>query len=61
MATSEAQKKASSKYKKEKLKRVPFDLKKEEAEELKLFVRSHGYSMRQFILEAIEEKRTRMS
>lgn len=61
MSVSEAQKRASIKYQKDKLKRVPFDLPKEEAEELKLFVSSHGMSMRQFLLEAIQEKRDRMN
>lgn len=61
MKTSEAQKKATLKYMKENLKRIPFDLPKDEAEELKVFVKSHGMTMRQFILEAISEKRERMN
>lgn len=61
MKTTEAQMRASIKYAKDNLKRIPFDLPKEEAEELKFFVKSHGMSMRQFILEAIHEKRDRMN
>ncbi len=61
MATTEAQMRASIKYAKDNLKRIPFDLPKDEAEELKIFVKSKGMTMRQFLIEAIQEKRDRMS
>lgn len=44
------------KYKKENLKRVPLDLKKEKFEELKEIAEKNGYSVNGFIKESIQEK-----
>lgn len=61
MSASESQIKATIKYAKEKLKRVPLDLKKEEYEKYKSFSESKGMSMRGFIISAMEEKMKRDS
>lgn len=53
---TESQKKASLKYAKEKLKRVPLDLKKEEYEQLLVAARSVDMSINGFIKAAINEK-----
>ncbi len=59
MSTSESQIKATMKYAKENLKRVPLDIKKEEYEKYRIFAESKGMSMRGFIIEAMEEKISR--
>lgn len=56
MAASKSQIKATMKYAKEKLKRIPLDVKKEEYEKYKSFAESKGLSVRGFIITAIEEK-----
>jgi hypothetical protein len=56
MAASKSQIKATIKYAKEKLKRIPLDVKKEEYERYKAFAESKGMSVRGFIISAIEEK-----
>ncbi len=53
---TESQKKASLKYAKEKLKRVPLDLKKEEYERLSEAAKFAGMSVNGFIKAAINEK-----
>lgn len=53
---TESQKKASLKYAKEKLKRVPLDLEKEEYEQLLVVARSVNMSINGFIKAAINEK-----
>lgn len=59
MAISDSQTKATLKYAKEKLKRIPLDVKKEDYERYKDFAESKGISVRGFIVEAIEEKMER--
>lgn len=56
---TESQKKASLKYAKEKLKRVPLDLKKEEYEQLSMAAKSVNMSINGFIKAAIKEKISR--
>ena len=53
---TESQKKASLKYARENLKRVPLDLKKEEYERLSVAAKSVGMSINGFIKAAINEK-----
>lgn len=53
---TESQKKASLKYAKENLKRVPLDLKKEEYERLSAAAKSADMSINGFIKAAINEK-----
>lgn len=53
---TEAQKRASIKFAKEKLKRVPLDLKKEDYERLSVAAKSAGMSVNGFIRAAINEK-----
>lgn len=53
---TEAQKKASLRYAKDKLKRVPLDLKREDYERLSKAARAAGKSINGFIKEAIREK-----
>ena len=53
--STEAQKRASAKWKKNNLKQIPLDVRPEYYNEVLLpFVRNHGYTMRGFILEAVE-------
>lgn len=59
MAISDSQTKATLKYAKEKLKRIPLDVKKEDYERYKDFAESRGISVRGFIIEAIKEKMER--
>lgn len=56
---SEAQKKATLKYKRENYKRIPLDLQKPYYEELQRFVKSCGSTVNGFIKEAISEKMER--
>ncbi len=58
---TEAQKKASLRYAKDKLKRVPLDLKKEEYERLAAIAKVSGKSINGYIKEALEEKISRES
>lgn len=53
---TEAQKKASLRYAKDKLKRVPLDLKREDYESLSESAKAAGKSINGFIKEAIREK-----
>lgn len=53
---TESQKKASLKYAKEKLKRVPLDLKKDEYDRLSEAAKSSNMSINGFIKAAINEK-----
>lgn len=59
MTTSEAQKRATIKYAKEKLKRIPLDVTKEKYEEIKAHADSKGEKVNQFIKRAINEAITR--
>lgn len=53
--STEAQKRASAKWMKEHLRRIPLDVTNEYYTDVLLpFVKSHGYTMRGFILESIE-------
>lgn len=53
--STEAQKRASAKWMKGHLRRIPLDVTNEYyADVLLPFVKSHGYTMRGFILEAVE-------
>lgn len=61
MSASESQIKASMKYAKEKLKRVPLDMKKDEYEKFLTYAEANGMSMRGFIIKAMEEKMKRDS
>ena len=53
---TESQKKASIRYAKGQLKRVPLDLKKEDYERLSVAAKLQGKSINGFIKEAIQEK-----
>lgn len=61
MSTSASQIKATMKYAKEKLKRIPLDMKKEEYEKFRIYTESKGISMRGFIIDAMNEKMKRDS
>lgn len=56
MTTTEAQKKASIKYAKNNLKRIPIDVKPEQKERYEAAAQSAGQSLRSFILDAVEER-----
>lgn len=57
MASTESQKKATIKYAKEKLKRIPLDVKKEYYEEvIESEAKKRGMSVRAFILQAIQHE-----
>ncbi|MDU7030781.1 hypothetical protein [uncultured Robinsoniella sp.] len=55
MSYTESQKNASLKYAKEKLKRVPLDMKKEDYEKYKAYCDQNNISMRSFIISAMEK------
>lgn len=55
MSYTESQKNASLKYAKEKLKRVPLDMKKEDYERYKTYCDQNNISMRSFIISAMEK------
>lgn len=55
MPTSKAQQRASIKYAKEKLKRIPLDVQKSRYEEIKAHSESRGESVNGFIKRAIAE------
>ena len=57
--TSEAQKKATAKYKEKNLKRIPLDVQKEKYEEIKAAADQAGKTVNGYIKEAIEEKMKR--
>lgn len=53
--STEAQKRASAKWMKNNLRRIPFDVTNDYYSNVLLpFVQEHGYTMRGFILESIE-------
>lgn len=56
VTTSEAQKRASMKYAKEKLKRIPLSVSKEKYEEIKQAADEAGESVNGFIKNAIESR-----
>lgn len=56
MASTESQKKASIKYAKNNLKRIPLDVKLEEYDNIKAFAESKNMSVRAFILQAIKHE-----
>lgn len=56
MPVTEAQKRARYKYEKEKLKRVPLDLKKEEYEQLKAYTERTGESVNGLIRRLIRNE-----
>lgn len=57
MASTESQKRAAIKYAKEKLKRIPLDVKKDYYEEvIEAEAKKRGISVRAFILKAIEHE-----
>lgn len=55
MAYTEANKKATIKYAREKLKRIPLDVQKEKYDIIKNHAEQHGESVNGFIKRAIEE------
>ena len=59
MPTTESQKRASIKYAKAKLKRIPLDVKKEDYEIYRDYAKSKGMSLNGFIVTAIKEKMER--
>lgn len=54
MASTESQKKASMKYAKNNLKRIPLDVKLEEYDNIKAFAENKNMSVRGFIMQAIK-------
>lgn len=54
--TSDAQIKASVKWKAENYVRIPLDVYPEQKEQIKAIAKSHGYTVGAFIKEAIAEK-----
>lgn len=56
MTVSEAQKRASMKYHKEKIKRVPLDISKEKYEEIKAAADKAGESVNGYIKTAIDNR-----
>jgi predicted HicB family RNase H-like nuclease len=61
MAYSEAQKEASIKYAKSKLKRIPLDVQKEKYEQIKSAAESVGEKVNSYIKKAIDERMERDS
>lgn len=55
MTISEAQKRATLKYKNKTYKRIPFDVRIEEHEVIKEFAEAHGYSVNGMIRAAIHD------
>lgn len=55
MAYSEAQKRATMKYRKENYARINIDLKKEKKEEYKLQAKIHGMSLSNYIISLLEK------
>ncbi len=56
MPYTEAQKAATLKYAKKTYKRIPFDMRKEEYEELKQYCDAHGLSVNGFIRDLIKQE-----
>lgn len=56
MASTESQKKASIKYAKNNLKRIPLDVKLEEYDNIKAFAESKNMSVRGLIMQAIKHE-----
>lgn len=56
MASTESQKKASIKYAKNNLKRIPLDVKLDEYENIKAFAESKNMSVRGLIMQAIKHE-----
>ena len=56
MASTESQKKASIKYAKNNLKRIPLDVKLEEYDNIKTFADSKNMSVRGLIMQAIKHE-----
>ena len=54
--TSNSQKKATIKYAKNNLKRIPLDVQLDEYEKLKTFALANGYTINGFIKESFREK-----
>lgn len=59
MAPSEAQKKATAKYKEKNLKRIPLDVQKETYEKIKAASEKAGESVNGYIKKAIDERMER--
>lgn len=59
MAYNETRKKATIKYAKKKLKRIPLDVQMEKYKQIKTFVDSTGDTVNGFIKKAIDEKMER--
>lgn len=59
MASTESQKKASIKYAKNNLKRIPLDVKLEEYDNIKAFAESKNMSVRGLIMQAIKNEMER--
>lgn len=59
MAPSEAQKKATAKYKVKNLKRIPLDVQKEKYEEIKAASKKAGETINGYIKKAIDERMQR--
>lgn len=57
--TTEAQKRATAKYKEKNLKRIPLDVQKEKYEEIKAAADHAGKTVNGYIKEAIDEKMER--
>lgn len=55
MATSEAQKRATTKYIKENLQEIRFRVKNEQAEQIRQYASSQGKSVRAYIVDLIEQ------
>lgn len=55
MATTEAQKKATAKYKTNNLKRIPLDVQKSKYDTIKTHAQTRGESVNGFIKRAIDE------
>lgn len=56
MATSEAQKKATMKYARENLKRIPLDVQKEKYDEIKAAATAAGESVNGYIKTAVDRR-----
>lgn len=61
MPPSEAQKRATAKYKEKALKRIPLDVRKEKYEEIKTASEKAGESVNGYIKKAIDERMQRDS
>ena len=59
MPPTDAQKRATAKYKKKKLKRIPLDVQKEKYEEIKTAAAASGETVNGYIKKAIDERMQR--